>query len=256
MASAKTSTTECREESSTRSCSGHNAQRGTFLTLSEATAKHWTKKTATITLGFQKSQSTIRLEFGGPCEGEPESFLVAVTGSEDFTACADTRALLAKLEGGASDWVDSQLFSLRPDELESLDEESSSHSLHLERWESAFRITGGAAHRIDLETGNRLVLALLATRGKLVNPSIIGVPPFDDRNFVLVRSAVIGDTDRFEERVLVGPALANGDRYVKRVADGAVLRLSAADVTSLLLDENQLKATKPTRDELADAGAE
>ena len=227
-----------------------------FLAPSESAAKHWDRKTATITLGLLKSQTTIRLEFGGPCAGESNSSLVAITGFEDVTACADTRALLSKLEGGATDWKDSQLFSVRPDEVESLDEVSNGQPLHLERWESAFRITGGAVHPIDLETGNQWLTALLAARGALVNPSTQAIPAFDAKNFVRVSSAVIGGSDHYEERVLLGPALANGDHYVKRDSDGAILRISASAIRALLLDENRLNATTTARDELVDAGRE
>ena len=220
-----------------------------FLTPSESAAKHWVRKTATITLGLLKAQTTIRLEFGGSCDGQPNSSFVAITGSEDFTACADTRALVTKLEGEPTDWEDSQLFSVRPDEFESLDEVPNGQPLHLERWESAFRITGGAVHPIDLETGNQWLSELLSTRGKLVNSSTQVVTGFDAKNFVRVSSAVIGDSDHYEERVLFGPALANGDRYVKRDADGAILRISASAVRALLLDENRLKATTTARDE-------
>lgn len=227
-----------------------------FLGPSEAASKHSPKMSAGVTLGLTKSHSTIRLEFGGPCEGEPSTSLVAVVGSEDVTACADARALLARLARGPSEWLDNCAFSVRPDEVESLEAASSGHSWQLERWESAFRFTGADPKPVELEPGNRLLQAMLSTCGKLVSPSPPGILPFDANNFIRVRSAVIGDTDRYEERVLVGPALANGDRYVKREMDGALLRIPRTEVDALMPDEKQLTLAKPTAERFVDAGGE
>ncbi len=224
-----------------------------FLTPAEAAAKHWAKNGASVTLGLPKAQATVRLEFGGPCSDEPNAFLVSISGPEQFEACADTRAVSARLDVPASDWVDSRLFSIRPDELESLEEKYGGRTLKLERWESGFRVSEREVHPLDLETGNRLLGALLKIGGKFAQPSSIGTS-FDDTSIVRVRSAVIGDTDQYEERVTLGPALASGDRYVRREADGAILKVPANAVPSLLIDETRLKQAPPSRE--LDAGAE
>lgn len=220
-----------------------------FLTPSEAATKHWTKNGFSVTLGLSKSQATVRLEFGAPCS---DGSFVSVSGAEQFEACADTRALLPRLELQAPEWVDSKLFSVRPDEVESLELKHGAQTSKLERWESGFRVTEHDVQALDLETGNRVLSVLLKVGGKLTNAPSAGT--FENASVVTVRSAVIGDTDKYEERVVVGPALTSGDRFARREVDGALLRVPASEASSLLLDENRLKELSASRE--LDAGAE
>jgi hypothetical protein len=63
-----------------------------------------------------------------------------------------------------------------------------------------------------------------------------------EEGFLQLRSAVVGSTDAYEERILVGHAMPNGERWVKRVIDSAMLRIDASSAASLLADDNWLRS--------------
>jgi hypothetical protein len=226
-----------------------------FLTSAEAATKAWGQKAATVTLVLPKLSATIRVNFGGVCDGQPALSLVNVSGLEEFTACADARAILAKLELNFANHTDTHLFSLRPDEVESVSTQMGGRSLQLERWESSFRLAGPVPRAIDLEAGNGWLQSLLAIRGTLVqNPASVAIAPFDKEQFVQLRSAVVGPGESYQERVTIGQPNPRGERFIRRDADGALLRVSAQDATLLVLDENNLEAGKPHTERTVDAG--
>ncbi len=165
-----------------------------------------------------------------------------MAGPEEVAACANIQELAATLDRESVSWIDDRLFSLRADEIEALTMNVEDHSLELVREESGFWVRGQKPRHVDIETGNDVLQTLVSIHGTLaaaeVNPTTIDFGP---RDFVQLRSAVVGPSDRYQERVLIGKVLPNGERWAKRVSDSAVLRIDSVAASSLELDADVLK---------------
>jgi hypothetical protein len=210
-----------------------------FLTPASALSKSLFRKQATITLRVDKDPSTIQLALLGGCEGQPALSVLSVTGTQDVTACANVQDLQARLDAGGPAWVDRHLFSLRMDEVERLAMQVDGRLLELERYESRFRVLGNDPRAIDINTGNDALQALVSIQGTLQEGTHKPVSSqMAETNFIELRSLVATSANNLEERVLVGPATPNGERWVRRMSDSALLEVDATNARSLVADDN------------------
>jgi hypothetical protein len=79
---------------------------------------------------------------------------------------------------------------------------------------------------VTLEAGNDYLGQLLSAHGQAIAPDRL--PPsaqFDVRQYVRLRSSVVGKDDDYEEKLLVGPSAVDGGRLVRRVDDDVVLKI-------------------------------
>jgi hypothetical protein len=161
----------------------------------------------------------------GPCKGRPTLSLVRLSGTDDVTVCAPIDDLRKRLEAAASSWPDRHLFSLRPDEIEQATIHLDGLDLQLQRREAAF-VLAGESQPIDVDAGNAALAALVSIHGALDEPPP-AVAASAGPDFIVLRSSVQPGSENYEERVRVAPALPNGDRWLRRSADSAWLRIDA-----------------------------
>ncbi len=205
---------------------------------------------ATVVLELEESRTKVAVELYQSCGKWPELSTFRVSGAKGVAACANAQGLATALTEAAPSWIDDRLFSVRTDEIESLRVDLDGHSVELEREEYGFLLSGPQPRRIDVDAGNELLQALTSIHGKLVDPaSEIAKADLEANNFILVRSAVVGATDRYEERVLVGPEQSGSQRWAKRVTDSTFLHLDAKASSSLKL-EPKLPMPQPSSDPL------
>jgi hypothetical protein len=201
---------------------------------------------AAMSLELAKTRGKVVVQFYGTCGKWPELSTVRISGATSVAACVNAQDLTNTLGDEAPSWLDDRLFSVRTDEIEGLTIKLEGHSLELEREEMGFVTGGPEPHRIDIDAGNDSLQTLTSIRGVLANSaSEIAQADVGPSNYIEVRSAVVGATDRYEERVLIGPAQANGQRWVKRVTDSTLLRLDAKAADSLRI-ESKLMGPQPS----------
>ena len=211
-----------------------------FFTSAESVHKSWKKPRVLVSISLDKRPAIVQLALLGACDSQPNLALVNVSGNEDVTACAAVGSLQNRLEAEPSGWIDRHLFSLRTDEIERATVQVDGRSFQLERRESAFALAGNDPRPIDINTGNDVLKSLVSIQGTLSEPPL-GASSITDKNYILLRSAVVTGTDAYEERVLIGQALPNGDRWIKRVTDSTWLRIDAESATALAPDGNLLR---------------
>ena len=205
---------------------------------------------ATVILELEKPRTQVAVELYDSCGKWPELSTFRISGAKGVAACTSAPGLATALTEAAPSWIDDRLFSVRTDEIESLRVELDGHSLELEREEYGFLLSGPQPRRIDVDTGNELLQTLTSIHGVMIDPASDNAhADLKANNFILVRSAVVGATDRYEERVLIGPEQSGGQRWAKRVADSTFLRLDAKASSSLKL-ESKLMAPQPSSDPL------
>jgi hypothetical protein len=203
------------------------------------------KALASVSLELDKRHAKVLVELSPTCGKWPELSTIRVSGAARVAACAKAEDLTTLLVADASSWLDDRLFSVRTDEIEGLTVELDGHSLKLERQELGFSMSIPEPRRIDIDTGNDSLQTLTSIRGVLAN-SASNIAPADVEgiNFIEVRSGVVGPTDRYAERVLIGPEQSNGQRWLKRASDSTFLRLDAKAANSLKI-ESKLLAPQP-----------
>jgi hypothetical protein len=114
--------------------------------------------------------------------------------------------------------------------------------MDLRREGTAFTMEGTNSVQVDLQAGNEFLTALLAARGQVVSTNPPPTHPvFASDDYLQIRSSVIGKQDEYREKLLVGPSTANGDRFVKRAEDDAVLRISEATAELLRMNAQSSK---------------
>ncbi len=212
-----------------------------FFTSAESVGKSWKKRQALVSFSLDKGSAIMRLALLGACEGQSNLSLVRVLGNEEVTACAAVGTLQNRLEAEPSGWIDRHLFSLRTDEIERATVQVEGRLFELERRESAFTLAGNDTRPIDINTGNDALNSLVSIQGT-PSEAPLGAGPITEKNYVLLRSAVVAGADGYEERLLVGQALPNGDRWVERVTDSTWLRVDAESAASLAPGDNWLRS--------------
>lgn len=219
-----------------------NLKADRLLVSADTTLRNLDDRFAAVTLGLDSSKVQVRVELHRNCPDHPGLSLLIVSGADDTLACANVEQLANMLDAQASSWVDTHLFSLRTDEVESLALQLEGRSLTLEREGSAFLLRGLESHPIDIDTGNEVVQKLVSTHGTLATTRSVSASDFDPNTFVELRSAVVGLSEHYEERVIFGPIASNGERWVKRISDSAAMRIDSKTDSLLRLEGNLIRS--------------
>jgi len=184
----------------------------------------------------------IAVELMSPCAEAPGLTTARVSDNGTAVACADFSPLLAILSQEAETWRDTRLFTLRTDQVESVRTSFRGERTDLRREGTAFAMEGKNSVQVDIQAGNEFLTALLAARGQVVSTkSPLSRLLFASGDYLQIRSSVMGKQDEYQEKLLVGPLTADGDRLVKRAEDDAVLRISEATAELLRMDAPSFK---------------
>jgi hypothetical protein len=184
----------------------------------------------------------IEIEILSPCLQAPDLMTARVSGDATTVACADFSPLLAILSQEAQTWRDTRLFALRTDQVESVRRSTRGERMALRREGMGFTIDSANPVQVDIQTGNEFLTALLAARGQAVSANTISTRTvFDLGDYLQIHSSVVGRRGEYQEKLLVGPPTASGDRFVKRAQDNAVLRISEATAELLRMDLDSFK---------------
>jgi hypothetical protein len=179
----------------------------------------------------------IAIEMTSPCAEATGLTTARVSGDETTVACADFSPLIAILSQEAETWRDTRLFTLRTDQVESVRTSLRGEKIDLRREGTAFTMGNANIVQVDLQAGNEFLTALLEARGQVVFANLQSVRPvFTSGDYLQIRSSVIGQQDEYQEKLFVGLPMTNGERFVKRAEDDAVLRISEATAELLQMD--------------------
>jgi hypothetical protein len=190
------------------------------------------RASVTIKLMLEAGETTVQILDG--CDNDQRFFW---TQRQDDAgtrqACIDTAPLLQVLPVRIEAWYDTQLFTLRMDEVESVTARIRGQKLSVSREGMGFVVNGTESNRLPLEAGNSYLEKLVSTRGELVH-SFFPAQALDE--YVELRSSTAAqDGDSLVERLSLGPSTSDGGRLVKRTDDGAVLKLDRSTLEALEL---------------------
>ncbi len=199
--------------------------------VAEAAAK---EPVLRITMTPKDGRPAGELLVGGPCPGQPNDVVVIQRAPNKSAACAP-KGILEGLSVTAGWLVDTRLFSLHEDEIEEARLESSptGAALDVARKGSGFREL--APETRDLNEGEAdaakvLVKDLARLEGEIVGRDEANALRRGLTGRVTVTHAEAGE----EELVELGWEADEGSLFVRRRADGAVLRVSAETARKLL----------------------
>ena len=185
----------------------------------------------------------VRLRVGGPCSKELPDQLRVFVDAPKRIGCIK-REQLSAFDLSSDALVDRHVFWFHVDEIEGLAADIKAGSLLLERQGSRFRLRKPRAMPVDLDAGNAMLKGLVSAEGELLDhePGGSARPPKSGLRRVSVWSRVMGESDRSEEAVEVGPVQQDGSRLVQRLDDGAWLRLNRRVAPKFTLDPAQLRS--------------
>jgi Domain of unknown function (DUF4340) len=167
------------------------------------------------------------IDVGGRCPTS-ENDVVALRREPDPVAACVPKSVLPGLDTSADELVDRHPFSLRKDEVESLEIVRGNQKLSLDRKENGFVLRAPAKGEVELEAGNRRVESIVRADGEIVaEPDLkaLGLDP--PAGHATVRSSADTDASVIEESVELGKRDKDGKLPIRRRADGAVLLCDA-----------------------------
>lgn len=184
------------------------------------------------------------VEVGGKCP-KSDNDVVALRREPDPLAACVPSSVLPGLDTEVSALVDRGLFALRKDEVESLRVVRGDRKLDLERKESGFVLRAPVQGDVELETGNRRIDSIVRAQGELLQGAKLaelGLEPAQGK--VTLRSSAESDDKVIEEVVELGKPDKDGKLPVRRLADGAVLRVDADAARALEADSTLVRGLK------------
>ncbi|MBN2192039.1 MAG: DUF4340 domain-containing protein [Polyangiaceae bacterium] len=181
-----------------------------------------------------------RLELGGHCPRGDGMVALRVTPAP-LAGCVP--ADIAAVFGLPRDhWRSRAAFGMHPDEVESVLIERGSQRLDLVRHEAAFRLRAPRTAEVDIEAGNRRILALVDARGEPVEvPDLARVGLAPPLGTAILSSAAATEAEVVTEVLEVGRPDADGRVHVRRRLDGVVLRLDRESARAVYPDSTLLR---------------
>jgi hypothetical protein len=173
-------------------------------------------------------RSPVELRVGGACPGRPESIVVVRDAPSRVSACAP-RTIAVALGSVASALVDTAPFFARADEIEELRLEALTPGgplVDLARKATAWHERAPAERDLEsdeTESVNALAEALAAARATEARAATPG-----DRPAVRTRVTIVRAGGGVSEVVELGSPEADGASWMRRLDDGAMLRLPRA----------------------------
>ncbi len=175
---------------------------------------------------------------GGACPDSKDDVVALRIEPDKLAACVPSN-VMPGLSTPVADLVDRSIFSLRPDEVESLAIKRGDRELVMDRTGSGFLMRKPRHAAVDLEAGNQRVTALTDARGKLEPDAKL-----EPDGKVTLKSAAESDAKVVTEQLLVGKPDKDGSVLVKRESDGAMLRLDRDTARALAADASLIKSRK------------
>lgn len=189
-----------------------------------------------------RGHSPAVLEVGGSCPGSAGRVVALRLTPAPLAGCveADTSKALHLLP---AELEMRRLVSLNPDEIESLSIRHGETRLELVRTENGFRLQAPRQEPVTLELGNQRVGAIASAQGTLVeDPDLrtLGLSPPQGRLTVTSAGATEGEV--VTEVVELGTPQQDGQRALRRIADGAVLNVGRDAARAFLPDATLMRS--------------
>jgi len=181
------------------------------------------------------------LEFGGVCPEDPEKTIAVRSLPEPLAGCVDRSVLLA-LREPASSLIDSRLFALQADEVDTVQIVEGEHVLDFARRGDGFVLRQPREAALDAEAAKDRLSRLLGIDGTLLlgRDKPANASEFAGAVVTLESSARPG-AEHSKETVRVGAPRPDGSRWVYREADGAVVVVPREEAFALRADSSLLK---------------
>lgn len=216
-----------------------------FIEVKQAEAALAASKNVRLTL-FPKDTSRPKsvIEVGGVCP-KSENDVVALRREPEPVAACVPRSVLPGLDTPVAELVDTELFSLRKDEVESLLIVRGGSKLDLERKDAGFVLRSPVKAQVELETGNRRINAIVRARGEIVvgaKLAELGLDPPEGK--ITIRSPAESDEKVVEEVLELGKPDAGGKLPVRRQSDGIVLNVDVESARALAADSTLVRSLK------------
>lgn len=186
-----------------------------------------------------------RVTVGGRCPGN-DAEVVALRREPDRLAACVPRSVLSGLGMAAPDLVDAGVFWARADQIEGIEITRGELRLALDRKEGAFLLRAPTAGEVSAEAGSARLAALVRTTGTLVEGADARALGLEPPQGVAVLRPLAADEQKAAEateRVELGAIAPDGSLSVRRLHDGAILRLELDAARALSVDSSLLRAT-------------
>lgn len=182
--------------------------------------------------------SPATLTFGGQCPLDPKLLLVIAKSSTTRAGCVSP-ALIERFPTEASALVDSRLFFLHNDEIETLSLERPGARFVLERKGAGFVLREPKDEAVALDAGNALLDRFIGLSGVSSGrcTTVLSTLP----TTVTLRSGVVGKAGPTNETVHLGAPLTDGRVPVCR-DDGQQLLITSEQATAFDLDSEILRS--------------
>jgi hypothetical protein len=180
---------------------------------------------------------------GGKCPSAEG--VVAFRRAPDALAACVPDSVMTAFTTPAEELVDRNLFSLRLDEVESLSIGLGGKRLELERKGEGFAMRAPQKADVDPAAGNQRIESILGIRGELQDsgkPAEFGLEPAAGQATIKSTSEPNGKLR--EEGLVIGATGKDGGAYVRRVQDGAILKIQRDALRVLLPDATLVKSRK------------
>jgi hypothetical protein len=181
------------------------------------------------------------LEFGGTCPSDPQKAIAVRSLPEPLAGCVD-RTVLHALREPASSLIDTGLFALRADEVDTIQIVEGEQVLDFAREGDGFVLRQPRSAPLDAEAAKDRLSRLLGINATLL-PARDEPANAAQMNAAIVtlESSARPGAERTRETVRVSPPRADGTRLVHRDADGAVLIVPREESFALRADATLMK---------------
>jgi hypothetical protein len=180
-------------------------------------------------------------EFGGNCPSDPQKTVAVRHLPEPLAGCVE-RSVLYALREPASSLIDSTLFSLHADEVDSVSITEGDQVLDFARQGDGFVLRQPRPADIDSDAAKDRLTRILGIDGELLpaREKPRGAADFSAAIVTLDSSARPGE-EHTHQTVRVSPARTDGSRLAYREADGAVVVIPRDASLALRADATLLK---------------
>lgn len=203
----------------------------TFLDLSAAHAALGSQPWQLVLVPKEARLASVQIEIGGPCPNQPQ-WLVAVRSQGTSSAGCVSKEIAEELKIDPDALKERHLFSLRHDEVESVELTRAEGKLAFARSESGFRMTAPTEGNVETEIAEQLLKDWLSLtgepRGELRQVSLA-----EPRATLLLRAVSDVATTYREQRLELGTLVGKPGVFAVRSSDSAVLQLAQLDLEQL-----------------------
>jgi hypothetical protein len=212
--------------------------------VDEATARQAQQGARTITVKMTPTDSKKPAgEFilGGVCPGHPDDIVALRTAPAPLAACTGKGAIEG-LDRPAASLVDRRPFTLRDDEIEEISITQGDRRLEIARKEHGWRQRAPVDADVAGDSAKALVKALAGTRAELLGHQ--APAGFEVAGKVILRATKENEEARPPEEIELGKEEKDGSVPLRRVQDGAFLRLAHDEARAFLPRTTAVRSTR------------